>query len=162
MRITTWTLGFPVAGRAGRGERKGEVLIETRQPQHPLLRLLVQHGYEQFAKAALAERQEAELPPFTYLVLVRAEAVASATALQFLGQITEKLRTSMLTDAQLLGPIPAPMERRAGRFRAQLLLQSTQRQPLHNTITQLREIANNLPLRRKVRWSIDVDPVEML
>ena len=151
-----------VAGRAGRAEQKGEVLIETRLPQHPLLRLLVSEGYEQFAEAALAERESAGLPPFSYLVLARAEAVSAETALRFLDQLTESLKTKPPSAVQLLGPVPAPMERRAGRYRAQLLLQSTQRSALQNAAATLRQIANSTPLRRQVRWSIDVDPMEML
>jgi primosomal protein N' (replication factor Y) len=151
-----------VAGRSGRAERKGEVLIETRQPRHPLLQLLVTEGYPAFAEAALKERKIAGLPPYSYLVLVRAEAVSRQTAINFLAQITGKLKSTVPQDVQLLGPIPAPMERRAGRFRAQLLLQSDQRLSLHKATTHLRQIASSLPLRSKVRWSIDVDPVEML
>ncbi|MBN1378826.1 MAG: primosomal protein N' [Gammaproteobacteria bacterium] len=151
-----------VAGRAGRAERKGEVLIETRQPQHPLLRLLVSEGYPAFAQAALAERKEAGLPPYSYLILVRAEAVSPNTALDFLDQLAKQLNADTPAEVQLLGPMPAPMERRAGRFRAQLLLQSVQRASLHFTTQRLREMAHRLPQQRKVRWSIDVDPMEML
>ncbi len=151
-----------VSGRAGRAKRKGEVLIETRLPQHPLLRLLVIEGYRRFAEAALIERKQAALPPYTYLVLFRAEAVSSKVALQFLDHLAVALAANLSAAVQLLGPVPAPMERRAGRFRAQLLLQSENRQELHHTTHALRKIANASPLKRKVRWSIDVDPIEML
>ena len=151
-----------VAGRAGRGERRGEVWIETRQPRHPLLQLLISQGYPAFADAALRERQEAGLPPFSYLALIRAEAVTATTALDFLSQLATELKRTGSGETQLLGPLPAPMERRAGRVRAQLLLQSTYRPALHHCLRRLREIAGGLPQRRKIRWSIDVDPVEML
>lgn len=151
-----------VAGRAGRIEQRGEVLIETYQPEHPLLRLVIQHNYQRFAEAALSEREQAALPPFTHLALVRAEAVAAEQALEFLGELRRQLASVTNCAVQILGPIPAPMERRAGRYRAQLLLQSVQRPALQQTLEQLRKVVDTLPMRRKVRWSIDVDPIEML
>jgi primosomal protein N' (replication factor Y) len=150
-----------VAGRAGRAERPGEVLIESHQPQHPLLHLLITRGYRAFADAALEERRDAGLPPYTRMALIRAEAPAAAKALRFLSLLRERLQSR--TDAQvaLLGPVPAPMERRAGRYRAQLLLQSERARALHTALDCLTLITETLPERRSVRWSIDVDPVEM-
>lgn len=149
-----------VAGRAGRAEQRGEVLIETQQPENSLLQILLKQDYTEFAKVALQERQAAILPPFSKLALIRAEAVTAEQALQFLQQVRQGL--VLPTDVQILGPIPAPMERRAGRYRAQLLLQAQQRKPLQQALTILRSQAQQLPDRRKVRWSIDVDPTEML
>jgi primosomal protein N' (replication factor Y) len=152
-----------VAGRAGRADRPGQVLIETRHPDSPLLRRLIAGEFGPFAEAALAERRAAAMPPYTHLALIRAEAVTADTALAFLRRLAEQLPAqSEPAPVEVLGPVPAPMERRAGRYRAQLLLQSEARPPLHALLARLRERAGALPGRRKVRWSIDVDPVELL
>jgi primosomal protein N' (replication factor Y) (superfamily II helicase) len=150
-----------VSGRAGRAEHPGEVLIESHQPQHPLLHLLITRGYRAFADAALQERCAAGLPPYTRMVLVRAEASAAQKALDFLSALRGQLQSRISAPVALLGPAPAPMERRAGRYRAQLLLQSTQARALHSALDCITLITEKLPERRSVRWSIDVDPVEM-
>ncbi|HEY3486772.1 MAG TPA: primosomal protein N', partial [Gammaproteobacteria bacterium] len=150
-----------VAGRAGRAERPGEVLIESHQPEHPLLQQLIKRGYGAFAAAALQERQAAGLPPYARMILVRAEAPAAQKALEFLSSLRAQLQSRLPAEVTLLGPAPAPMERRAGRCRAQLLLQSTQARALHNALDCITLITEKLPARRTVRWSIDVDPVDM-
>ena len=151
-----------VTGRAGRGQRPGRVLIQTHHPDHPLLRVLVRDGYRQFGADALVERKQAALPPFSFLALLRAEAPQRESAMCFL----EEARASALrlTDkkVQALGPVPAPMERRAGRFRAQLLLQSDERGPLHGLLMPWMDELETLKSGRRVRWSLDVDPQEML
>jgi primosomal protein N' (replication factor Y) len=149
-----------VSGRAGRAERPGEVLIESHQPQHPLLLQLITRGYRAFADAALQEREDAGLPPYTRMVLVRAEAPAAAQALKFLSALRAQLQSRITAPVMLLGPAPSPMERRAGRYRAQLLLQSGQARALHSALDCITLVAEKLPERRSVRWSIDVDPVE--
>jgi primosomal protein N' (replication factor Y) len=151
-----------VAGRAGRGRRPGRVIIQTHHPDHPLLRVLVRAGYGQFAEAALSERRQAALPPFSCLALLRAEAPQRDLAMQFLEQA--RLCAIRLADkrVQALGPVAAPMERRAGRFRAQLLLQSDDRAPLHGLLMAWLEELETLKSARRVRWSLDVDPQEMV
>ncbi len=150
-----------VAGRAGRAERPGQVLIQTHHPDHPLLQLLLREGYAAFACAALEERQQANLPPFSYLALLRAEAVDGELPLRFLRQARELAEALQVHGVQLLGPIPAPMERRAGRVRAQLLLQANRRADLHRLLGPWLQKLETDKLGRKVRWSIDVDPQEM-
>jgi primosomal protein N' (replication factor Y) len=151
-----------VAGRAGRGQRPGRVLIQTHHPDHPLLRVLVREGYRHFGVAALSERKQAALPPFTCLALLRAEAPERDRAMSFLAEA--RACALHLGDKQVLalGPVPAPMERRAGRFRAQLLLQSDHRGPLHGLLLPWLEKLETLKSGRRVRWSLDVDPQEML
>jgi primosomal protein N' (replication factor Y) len=151
-----------VAGRAGRGQRPGRVLIQTHHPDHPLLRVLVREGYGQFAQAALIERQQAALPPFSCLALLRAEAPQRDRAMEFLEDA--RVCAVGLADESVLalGPVAAPMERRAGRFRAQLLLQSDERAPLHGLLAPWLEELETLKSARRVRWSLDVDPQEML
>jgi primosomal protein N' (replication factor Y) len=151
-----------VAGRAGRAERPGEVAIQTHQPEHPLLQQLVQRGYPAFAADALAERQEAGLPPFSALALLRAEAVTAEPPEAFLAQAAELANARRTEGIHCLGPMPAPMPRRAGRYRAQLILQSAERQPLQRLLAHITPMLKGLDHARRVRWSLDVDPAEML
>ncbi|MCG7973649.1 MAG: primosomal protein N', partial [Candidatus Thiodiazotropha taylori] len=152
-----------VAGRAGRAERPGRVMIQTRHPDHPLMQLLTQQGYAAFAKLAMQERQMAMLPPYAHQALIRAEANRSDYPELFLKQLLESCQQLQhATELEFWGPVPAPMERRAGKTRAHLLIQSNQRLPLHRWLSQAIEIFPTLPHARKVRWSVDVDPQEML
>jgi len=149
-----------VAGRAGRGERPGRVLIQTRYPEHPLLQTLVRHGYDAFAQAALVERSEAEFPPFSYQALLRAEANRPEPPVAFLQQVTDWIRTIPGARVELWGPVPAPMARRVGRFRAHLLIQAEGREQLHPVLSQLQQYLGEWKEARKVRWSLDVDPAD--
>ncbi|NIM28905.1 MAG: primosomal protein N' [Gammaproteobacteria bacterium] len=151
-----------VAGRAGRGQRPGRVLIQTHHPDHPLLQVLIREGYRHFGEAALAERRQAALPPFSCFALLRAEAPQRERVMAFLEEA--RARAVQLGDerVQSLGPVPAPMERRAGRFRAQLLVQSTERPALHALLAPWLSELEALQSARRVRWSLDVDPQEML
>jgi primosomal protein N' (replication factor Y) len=151
-----------VAGRAGRADQAGEVLIQTHHPDHPLLRTLLTEGYQAFAAAALAERREAELPPYVNMALMRAEATDAQAPSRFLSEAVKLANELGLPGVTLLGPIPSPMERRAGRYRAQLLVQAPQRADLHRLLDAWLPPLGQLPAGRKVRWSIDVDPMEMI
>ncbi|MGL5161393.1 MAG: replication restart helicase PriA, partial [Plesiomonas shigelloides] len=153
-----------VAGRAGRAGKAGEVLLQTHQPEHPLLQTLLQSGYGAFAQQALLERQAAWLPPYTYHVLIRAEDHQSDPPAQLLTQLRTILEASPLLDSDfwLLGPAPALQSKRAGRFRWQLLLQHPSRRKLQQILAIARPAFEALPLARKVRWNIDVDPIEMI
>ena len=147
-----------VAGRAGREAKAGKVMIQTHQPEHPLITSLVNDSYHQYAKALLGERQSSGLPPFGHLALLRAEAnnlQQSEILLQDLRDLADN------SGCQIFGPLPAPMTRKAGRFRSQLLVRSDQRRPLHRILQQLCSLAEQHPLGNKVRWSIDVDPSDM-
>jgi primosomal protein N' (replication factor Y) len=149
-----------VAGRAGRAEKSGTVLIQTHHPDHPLLRTLVTQGYPAFATAALAERKAALLPPFAHQALLRAEAVDPERAAAFLNA-ARALADPIAGGLELLGPAPAPMERRAGRYRAHLLIQATQRQALHRFLDRWAVLLWAERQDRQVRWSLDVDPLEL-
>jgi primosomal protein N' (replication factor Y) len=150
-----------VAGRAGRAEEPGEVIVQTYHPDHPLLNCLIQQGYPAFAQAALQERHQAQFPPYTRLALLRAEANQVDLPLQFLQAAKEQALQLTTQSIQLWGPVPAPMARRAGWYRAQLLLQSTQRELLHGLLSQWLPSLATLA-SKKVRWSLDVDPQELL
>ena len=149
-----------VAGRAGRADKPGEVLIQTHHPDHPLLLQLVQEGYPAFAAAALQERRESLLPPYASMALLRAEAPPAAHPREFLEQACALAETLRGESVQLWGPVPAPMERRAGRYRAQLLIQTAQRTALQQLLTSWIPQLDTLKSARRVRWSIDVDPID--
>ena len=151
-----------VAGRAGRADQEGEVIIQTHHPHHPMLRRLVEQDYHAFAKAALEEREAAGLPPFSSMALLRAEANTPEQALDFLNAAAARARE--LGDGerlQILGPAPAPMGKRAGWHRAQLLLQANRRNDLQQLLGRWTPALAQLPHARRVRWSLDVDPVEL-
>ncbi|MDE2091300.1 MAG: primosomal protein N' [Gammaproteobacteria bacterium] len=150
-----------VSGRAGRAERPGEVLIQTHHPDHPLLTHLVREGYASFAAAALTERRVAGLPPCTAMALLRAEATSATPPRVFLEAAKSVLAPHCGREVQILGPVPAPMERRAGRYRAQLLMLSSQRALLQQALTTALPALAALKQTRRVRWSLDVDPAEM-
>ena len=148
-----------VAGRAGRAERPGEVWLQTHHPEHPLLMTLVNGGYHAFAGSELEQRLAAGFPPFAHLALLRAEAQQVEQANAFLQAVRALLPEG--TPLEHFGPMPAPMPRRAGYQRTQLLLSCTQRGPLHQCLTGLVPAIHALPEARRVRWSLDVDPIDL-
>jgi primosomal protein N' (replication factor Y) len=154
-----------VAGRAGRAEKAGEVLIQTEFPDHPLLLSLLADGYDGFALAALKERGEASWPPFSRLAAVRDSAKTAEAALAFLTdarKAAEDLRGGRGGRVvRLLGPAPAAMAKRAGRYHAQLLLESADRTALHRFLDAWLPALEALPSGRRVRWALDVDPIEL-
>lgn len=150
-----------VAGRAGRGERPGQVLIQTRFPEHPLLQTLVHDGYRAFAEQALTERAAASMPPYSHQALLRAEAAKRDVAEDFLAQVVAWASQTAGRGVELWGPVPAPMARRAGKHRVHLLVQAKQRAALHSVLRALPDFAATLPLAKRVRWSLDIDPIDL-
>ncbi len=148
-----------VAGRAGRGTRAGEVLIQTEYPEHPLLQSLIHSGYEGFAADALAEREAARWPPFSRLALLRASGCTATAALDFLRHARDCAGPAPA--ARLLGPVPASMARRAGRYHAQLLVEHAGRGELHHFLDHWLPAIEQLPDARRVRWALDVDPLDI-
>ncbi len=148
-----------VAGRAGRGETVGAVLIQTRHPDHPLLSELLRSGYAGFADRALAEREATGLPPYGSLALLRAEAAQEGPPREFLDEAAKILRVAK--GLRCLGPAPAPMLRRAGRFRYQLLLEAEDRGLLQRVLARRYAQVLELPSARRVRVVLDVDPVDL-
>ena len=149
-----------VAGRAGRAERPGTVMLQTRHPRHPMLTRLLRDGYGAFADAALAERAEATLPPFSQQALLRADSPQEQAAMDFLRQALAIAQPLATRSIELWGPAPAQMERRAGRFRAQLLLQAPNRGLLQTLLGTLLPRLRALPIPRHLRWGVDVDPLD--
>ncbi len=148
-----------VAGRAGRGEKPGEVLIQTEFPEHPLLNNLLTAGYDGFAAAALIERSQAAWPPFSRLAAIRDSAPSADAALAFLTEARALMKPPR--NVQMRGPVPAAMAKRAGRYHAQLLLESTDRQSLHRFLDTWLPDVEQLKSARRVRWALDVDPIEL-
>ncbi len=148
-----------VAGRTGRGERPGTVLIQTRHPDLPLLHTLLKGDYRPLANALLADRRAIGLPPFGYLAMFRAESPRREDAESLLETLADLLADCPV---QTMGPIPAPLERRQGRYRFQLLVLSSHRPTLHQTLEQALASLRDMPEARRCRWQLDVDPLDML
>jgi len=151
-----------VAGRAGRAEKPGKVIIQTRHPDHFLLHQLLHENYTEFANSLLKEREKAKLPPHFFFALFRSEAYHAPHAAAFLHQVKQILEGFNVQAVQILGPIPAPLARKAGRHRSQLLLQANQRTTLKEILKLLLPNIEKIPNQHRVHWSLDVDPVEMI
>jgi primosomal protein N' (replication factor Y) len=148
-----------VAGRAGRARKPGRVLLQTHHPEHPLLRGLLAHGYAAAARELLVERRQALLPPYAHQALLRVEAHQRAAVDAFLSEAHAALPPDPAL--RLAGPMPAPMPLRAGRHRGQLLVEADARGPLHAALRPWQHALAGLPSARRVRWSVDVDPVDL-
>ena len=144
-----------VAGRAGRAEREGEVWIQTYDPAHPHLESLAKAGYAGFVKTELISRKSANWPPYSHLALLRAEGINSDEVSAFLEQLLTRVQ---FTSTETLGPIVASIPRLNNRWRCQAALVDSNRKRLHESLA----IIARVPIpRSKIRWSIDVDPMDM-
>jgi primosomal protein N' (replication factor Y) len=148
-----------VAGRAGRARKPGSVLLQTHHPDHAMLHALLRGGYPAVAESLLEERHVLELPPYSHQVLLRADALGRAEVDEFLAQA--HLGIGDPGDLRVAGPMPAPMPLRAGRHRGQLLVEADTRARLHAFLRPWRQALAGLPAARKVRWSLDVDPIDL-
>jgi primosomal protein N' (replication factor Y) len=148
-----------VAGRAGRVGQQAEVILQTHETRNPELLCLLEGGYPALAERLLKHRKTLGLPPYAHLALLRAEGPSLAQALAFLAEVRAALPRE--PKVGVLGPVPAPMERLAGRFRAQLLLQASSRAALQKLLAAAVPRFDQLPAARKVRWSVDVDPIDL-
>ena len=154
-----FALLMQVAGRAGRAGQAAQVLVQTRFPGHPLYRALAQGDYAQFADEQLAERRAARMPPFTHHALLTATADALADALQFLSTCRQTgLELEPARSVVLYDPVPMPLARLASEMRAQLLVEATQRAPLHQFLDAWLTEVRTVKAPRHLRWAIDVDP----
>ena len=149
-----------VAGRAGRAAKPGRVILQTHYPDHPLLNVLLKQGYPGFAAELLEQRRLSQLPPFGQLLMVRAEAKQMQLAEEFLQELRQGVERDKLTGVQFIGSLPAPMQRKSGRFRAQLLLGSPSRSAAQRAAQIVVEVAEGLPAGKRLRWSVDVDPLD--
>ena len=149
-----------VSGRAGREKKAGEVILQTYHPDHPLLNILLNEGYQKFASVTLQERQITQLPPFSYQVLIRAADRNNRYAPIFLQKIHDWLKVNCDSGLWQLGPMPANQAKKADYHRWQLLLQHNNRTLLQQILDELLIIILNWNESSRVRWNIDVDPVE--
>ncbi|HEU5280376.1 MAG TPA: primosomal protein N', partial [Gammaproteobacteria bacterium] len=148
-----------VAGRAGRADKPGTVLIQTRYPDHPWLMALLQSGYRAFALNLLLEREGAALPPYAYLATLKAEAYTEKVAVQFLEKIKAAARD--LSEVFVLGPLPLTLAKRKGLHGQQLLIKANRRACLH---AYLDALLAKLQLdfgSTRVKWALDIDPLQV-
>lgn len=174
----TAQLILQVAGRAGRGDKPGEVWIQTLYADHPQLNLLLEGGYHGLGASLLQERKHIQLPPYSYMALLRTECSDKQLAEQVQNQAREFIQAWLnqywqgnllsatefevdTTPVTLIGPFPAPMERRNGRFRQQMQIMSHERNALHRVLDPLVHFLENLKGIQKVRWNLDIDPIDM-
>ena len=149
-----------VAGRSGRRDTQGEVVVQTHAPDHPLLNVLLNSGYSTFATNALELRAEWDLPPYSYQVALRSNSQKSRDVSNFLDQ-AKQLATQLLSNkVQIIGPISPNMEKKAGQYRAHLLLNTKNRKLFGKNLSPWLEKLAKIPAARKVRWNIDVDPID--
>ena len=151
-----------VTGRAGRGKKPGTVYIQTSQVDHPFWKNMIEHDYDSAAKKLLEERSGIDMPPYGSLCVIRARAKEQEISMKFLTDVAEILRQTEQQDVLILGPVPAIMEKRAGYFRSQLLLTSKNRKRLHQLLDHHIEQISALKQIRKLKWSIDIDPIDLL
>jgi len=151
-----------VTGRAGRGEKSGRVYIQSNQTEHPFWQQLLHHGYSDIAAALLEERKGSLMPPVGSLCVIRARGKAQVLSLDFLTEVAGLLNQGHQNAVLVLGPVPAMMEKRAGYFRAQLLLTTQNRKVLHQLLDHHMPTISSLKSGRKVKWSIDIDPIDLM
>jgi primosomal protein N' (replication factor Y) (superfamily II helicase) len=154
-----FTLLSQVAGRAGRGERPGDVLIQTDFPSHPLYAAVARHDYARFAGEALDERRIAGFPPFAFLALLRAESKNAGEAASFL-RTAARMGRRLPQKVEIFDPVAPVLERKAGFERSQLLVRARSRGALQSFLSEWKAALLASPNRR-VRWSLDVDPQEV-
>jgi primosomal protein N' (replication factor Y) (superfamily II helicase) len=150
-----------VAGRAGRAQHAGEVLIQTHSPEHPLLTDLITQPYDVLVEKLLAERRQACLPPYSAFALLRCEAKSMPQAMTHLTQIRQQLSSQTKSTISLLGPIPAPMQKRAGFFHAQLLLSCPKRRQLQDLLAAIAQRSSKIISQTPLKCTLDVDPLEL-
>jgi primosomal protein N' (replication factor Y) len=149
-----------VAGRAGRAELKGEVLIQTQYPDHPLYNALASHDYPSYAATLLKEREQAGFPPYAYQAMLRAEAPQMADAIAFLATARALPVAEEYPDVALYDPVPMHLSRLANLERGQLLAESSSRPALQAFLPRWREAIEGIKAPSRLRWHIEVDPLE--
>jgi primosomal protein N' (replication factor Y) len=149
-----------VAGRAGRADLPGEVLIQTQFPEHPLYAALVRHDYPAFAAAQLAERRQAGFPPYAYQAMLRAEAPQMADAIAFLATARAWPPAVEHAGVTLYDPVPMRLARRANLERAQLLVESPSRRALQAFLSAWNSMLASIKAPSRLRWHLEVDPLE--
>lgn len=150
-----------VAGRAGRAGTSGEVLLQTHYPDHPAMQAMLSRDYYTQARELLQKRAEAGTPPAGQLVVVRTDCADAQFGEQFLQRLRQECSAALPAGAALIGPLPSPMQRRAGKYRSQLLLTAPGRPAAQAAAGVLVARAEALPRRHGLKWSIDIDPQDV-
>ncbi|EKE77046.1 primosomal protein N' [Gallaecimonas xiamenensis] len=149
-----------VAGRAGRANKPGRLLLQSHHPEHPLLSQLLTNGYGAFAEEALVERRQTLLPPFSAQALFRSDALKAEDAQSLLEAIGQRLQQSAPQGGWVLGPLPAPLEKRAGKYRFQLWVQYQDKKVLRQWLAPLLAELEAQPPHRRANWTLDLDPID--
>jgi primosomal protein N' (replication factor Y) len=153
----TFQLVTQVAGRTGRGDRGGRVLVQTHSPDHAAIRAAVRHDFAAFAAQELPLRQMLHYPPFASMVRLVIRGEVEAIAREFAEQLAESMKSAFT--GRTLGPAPAPNPRIRGKYRFQIQLQGPDADELRAAV---RQAAATLPPPAGVEWIADVDPLSML
>lgn len=157
-------LVLQVAGRAGRSaefSQESRVIIQTHQPDHSLMKAIVTADYQQISADLIQEREDAQWPPFGHLAILRMESEDKALVEKHIQNAAQLAGLCCLPACQLLGPVPAPLERKQGRWRYQLLFSASDRASLQNSVRRWLGEIKQLKISNKVRWSLDVDPQDL-
>jgi primosomal protein N' (replication factor Y) len=150
-----------VAGRAGRAAHPGVVMLQTHYPDHPALIAMISESYSEQAMKLLEMRRESGMPPAGFLVVLRTDCPDADYGERFLQDLRQRCAALLPTDARLIGPLPSPMQRRAGKYRAQLILSASTRKGARVAARVLVANAEALPARHGLNWTIDVDPQDL-
>lgn len=148
-----------VAGRAGRRVGNARMLVQTRYPEHPLLKAFIKQDYEKFASFELESRKQARMPPFSYQALLRADHKNFANCIEFLAWAKEQAAGLNYEGIQLCDPVPLAVVRVADTERAQMLIESNNRRQLHHFLDKWLDLLNQI--KTPVRWFLEVDPSEL-
>ena len=151
-----------VSGRSGRVDSCGEVMIQTYHPEHEFFQILLNHGYPAYVAKVLQERENLALPPVSFMALLSSESKRYEDSRSFLSEARRYLLDLRHGGLNVLGPVPAPLAKRRDLFRGQLLIQSHSRVVLQESIRPLVRGLSGHSCARKVRWSIDIDPLDLL
>ncbi len=155
----TFQLLTQVAGRAGRGNKPGEVLVQTFTPMHPIIRAAVQHDYEKFYETEMGFRKQLGYPPFYRIMCFLVDGSSNAKVIEISKKISEKFKTLLPSHSRILGPQAAPLSKLKGKFRWQVILFYPRGKNIHESA---RKILENFKEEKSVRISLDVDPVSLI
>ena len=150
-----------VSGRAGRRKVVGEVFLQTYNPKNPLLNTIISQDYNAFFSEAILDRKVALWPPYSHLAALHAQSTQKNSVFNFLKAIETAGNNINLGKTMLLGPVPSPIEKKAGKFRGQLLLLNANRKELHQFLDKLCCVIKKIKKANKVKWSLDVDPIDL-
>ena len=150
-----------VAGRAGRAGLPGTVLLQTHYPDHPAMLAMLESNYGEQARDQLLRRQATGMPPAGHLIVVRSDCGNADLGESFLRRLHDTVQADLPRGAALIGPLPSPMQRRAGKFRSQLILTAPDRATAQAAASRLVAAADTLPARGGLKWSIDIDPQDV-